>query len=234
MPPVRRGAPATCRARLRRSGSSFGVLRACLSRGGAGIELILEDDRRRLAIDSGPPGLPLGAGRWAPRPSPFHRADALFGTMAGQSFITIPDGSDPGLQDRVDPLPRAGRLTPLPARHVDGQADDDLAHLVLVDEAPERGRVAGGIGGALERRERLRAAVGIGERDADPPIAHIQAEDPGHGAAEPASPDADGLAEPAGRAEALLEAPGDVPPDGRGEPVGPDGAAEPTGDPEAD
>src|SRR5690348_9456967 len=86
-----------------------------LTLGGTRVELVLQDDRRGLAVDAGPPGSALVAGRWPPGPATFHRADALLGEMTGQALVTIPDRRSNGWPDRLHPGPGGPCLAPLVA-----------------------------------------------------------------------------------------------------------------------
>lgn len=56
-----------------------------------GIELVLEDDRGRLPINAGAMSIALGGRRRTARSTAFHRAQALFGEMAGQALIAERD-----------------------------------------------------------------------------------------------------------------------------------------------
>ena len=64
---------------------------AARERPGAGIELVLQDDRGRLAVDPRPVDVALGSRRRAARATAFHRSQALFGEMAGETLIAERD-----------------------------------------------------------------------------------------------------------------------------------------------
>ena len=156
--PVRRDVPAD-RPRARpperivmRWPPSVGVRVA-----GAGVELVLQDDRRGLAIDAGPRwASPLGAARRAPRTATLHRAETLLGEMAGQTLVTIADRRREERPPRRDPLPRDRGLAPLPARDVERQADDELRDVLRPGELRDRRRVAGRVLVPAEGRQRRR------------------------------------------------------------------------------
>ena len=80
-------------AGVRRSGSSCALLRVIAGSGqgradpGPCVELILEDDRRRLAVDPGPIGVALGLARRAAGPAALHRTQAALGEVAGQALV---------------------------------------------------------------------------------------------------------------------------------------------------
>ena len=54
---------------------------------GASVELILEDDRGRLAVDASPIGVALGLRRRPARPASLHRTQAVLGEVAGQALV---------------------------------------------------------------------------------------------------------------------------------------------------
>ena len=51
------------------------------------VEFILEDDRRRLAIDARPVGVALGSRRGSARPAPLHRTEPVLGEVTGQALV---------------------------------------------------------------------------------------------------------------------------------------------------
>ncbi len=61
------------------------------SRPGAGVELVLEDDRGGLAVDPGPVGVTLGRRRRTTGPAPLHGTEPFLGKMAGQALIAERD-----------------------------------------------------------------------------------------------------------------------------------------------
>ena len=54
---------------------------------GACVELVLEDDRGRLAVDAGPIGVALGLASAARPTDPLHRTEAVLGEVAGQALV---------------------------------------------------------------------------------------------------------------------------------------------------
>lgn len=194
-------------AGLGREDAPNGVSPAALR---AGVELVLENDRRGLAVDPRTVRLSLRT-RWrAAGPAAFHRPDTLLREVARQSLVPerYPDAEPRA--DRIDPRPGDLGLTALAPRGLERQPDDDLGDVLLGDDPRERGDLRRLIRGPWQGRKRHRpAAVIVRDREADASLTEIDAEDSRHGTAdwdddadaEPlADPDPDG--EPlAGRAD---------------------------------
>jgi hypothetical protein len=95
------------------------------------------------------------------------------------------DDRDPvaeAVRDRLDPRAGGERLLPLVAGCVDRQPDDEHRHAMAVDEQGEGRDIGIDASPAREGGQRTRADIrGVGERDADPPLSEVDAEQRRHG-----------------------------------------------------
>ena len=100
---------------------------------GSCVELVLEDDRRRLAIDPRAIGVALGLARRSARPAAFHRPEAGLGEVAAQPLVAECDREPECTLHRVRPRSGEGRLRSLVARGLERQPDDQLVDVVPID-----------------------------------------------------------------------------------------------------
>ena len=131
------------------------------------VQVRLEDDGGGRAVDDLPPRTPAG-----PR-----RAERSLGLDGGKAFVLELDG------DRQEPAERLrealGQTGALPrfSRELQRVTEDDEGHVVLADQLGDGLQVRRGTGADRSERHR-QPAFRIGDRDADPGVAEVQAEDP--------------------------------------------------------
>jgi len=150
----------------------------------ARVELVLEDDRRGLAVDPGTIPVSLGPSRGTTRSAPFHRPQASLGKVAGEALVAERDrqvGSEQRPQGGC-PVSGQGRLPPFVAGGFERQADDQLPYSMEHRERAKRGGVGRDLAPARQGRE-WSGAMGavLGQRHADPSLPEVDPEQGAHG-----------------------------------------------------
>ncbi|GIW20071.1 MAG: hypothetical protein KatS3mg065_0367 [Chloroflexota bacterium] len=118
--------------------------------------------------------------------------------------------------DGLGPGPGPSGLLALGPARLEGQADDELGDPFLADDPGQDGGIRLGRRPPDERRQRPDPTVGIGDGEADPPLAEVDAEEPSRLGRLRAAPDRlraapDRLAGHAGHRMARLAAPAGSP-----------------------
>lgn len=150
---------------------------------GAGIELVLEDDRGRFAIDPASVGVSLGPAGWTAGAAPLHRAEALLREVAAEPLV--PQGNceaDERFQ-LGDPGARDLGLAPFVPGCMERQPDDELVSALLRRDSGDGCCVQGGRRPPKGDERNCPPAIAISHRQPDPPLPQIRPENPRHGAA---------------------------------------------------
>ncbi len=154
----------------------------------ASLELVLEDDGRRLPVDPGPVRRATDGTRRSARPAATGGPDARFGDVARQPLVAQTDHEARLLRDGGRPLSRGDRHRALGAAHVEGQPHDHLVDAVGRGDAGEGIRVRGHRAAAPQRGQRPRPLLArLGNGEPDPARPEVDAQESRHGAGTPSA-----------------------------------------------